>query len=402
MTLAMTFTMEAAAALDELRTEEGWVAASSADGRFASLFGRDALVTALQVLPVDPSVAHATLDRLGAELGHHDDPLTEEEPGKVLHEARDHDLDAYVAHGWPVRDGRLRYYGSVDANPWFLVLVGALARAGEDVRVHLPAARLVADWLARQPMPLAYHRRNPDAGLAHQGWRDVAWDPDDPGHGVVTDDGLPMRTPAALAQVAALAWRALEEAAVVVDPAYRAAADQARAAFHAHFVVGPDEPPAFALHPRGLDRSATSDMGQVLWTGVLDTGEGAPIARAAFRRLLQPDLCTPFGLRTLAATHPAFRPDGYHTGGVWPFDSWLGAGGLDAVEPGAGDDVRHGVVEALTRLQPPAGPRLFPELYVVERDGELHQSPKACTVQAWTVGAVLAVEAHWDGRAWAR
>jgi len=101
--------------LDQLRTEEGWLRASSGDGRFASLFGRDALIAALQLLPIDPSVADATLARLGRELGQRDDPLTEEEPGKVLHEARDDDLEVYVAHGWPVRAGRLRYYGSVAA-----------------------------------------------------------------------------------------------------------------------------------------------------------------------------------------------------------------------------------------------------------------------------------------------
>ena len=98
----------------------------------------------------------------------------------------------------------------------------------------------------------------------------------------------------------------------------------------------------------------------------------------------EPDLATPFGLRTLSSAHPAFRSDGYHTGAVWPFDTWLGAPWL-----------WPGMLEAVERV---GG---FPELYVVERDGTLRPHPEACAVQAWTVGAVLAARAGWDGRAWA-
>ena len=108
-----------------------------------------------------------------------------------------------------------------------------------------------------------------------------------------------------------------------------------------------------------------------------------------------PDIRTPFGLRTLAASHHGFRPDGYHTGAVWPFDTWLGAGGLDTVEPGTGDELRAGIVDAVARSG------AFPELYVVELDGALRPHPESCEVQAWTVGAVLAIEAGWDGRGWA-
>ena len=128
-------------------------------------------------------------------------------------------------------------------------------------------------------------------------------------------------------------------------------------------------------------------------TGILD--EPPIVRRATHTRLRAPDIRTPLGLRTLAASHHGFRPDGYHTGAVWPFDTWLGAGGLDAVEPGSGDELRRGVVDAVNRLG------AFPELYVVELDGALRPHPESCEVQAWTAGAVLAIEAGWDGRAWA-
>ena len=370
--------VDPADAIAQLRTPEGWLRASSVDGRFGSLFGRDSLISALQLLPVDPSIAGATLTRLGAELGTRVDPLSEEEPGKVLHEARDDDLDVYVRFGWPVRDGHLRYYGSIDAGLWFLIVLGALARGGHDIRPHRDAGRRVAQWLAGRPMPLAYRRTNPSAGLQHQGWRDVTWDLEGNGHGVVDESGAPMRTPVALASVQALAWRALHEAAWTLDPGLAVTAERARAVFLSTF-VGEGDVPAFARHRGGMDHGITSDLGHILWTGILD---GTPASAATEARLHAPDLLTPFGLRTLSSDHAGFRPDGYHTGAVWPFDSWLGG----AVA---------GVVEAVERL---GG---FPELYVVERDGTLRPSAEACAVQAWTVGAVVAIQQGWDGRAWA-
>lgn len=387
----MSLAARARSALASLRTPEGWLTASSADGPFCSLFGRDALVSALQLLPLDPSIAHATLARLGRELGAGDDPETEEEPGKVLHEARDADLGAYLAHGWPVRNGRLRYWGSVDAGLWFLILAAALARSGEPVTAHREAVLRVAAWVRSQPMPIAYARRATSGGLAHHWWRDVAADREGHGHGMVDEAGRPLRTPAAPAAVQALAWRALAEAAETFDPSLATVADEARAAFERAFLAGRDVP-LTARSPAGPDASATSDLGHILWTGIL----GSRQAAATAARLAEPDLCTKWGLRTLASTHPAFRPDGYHTGAVWPWDSWIGAGGLDAGHgPGSGDAVRRGVLLAVATL---GG---FPELYAVETCGALRPSDEAARIQAWTVGAVLAIDAGWDGRAWA-
>ena len=361
-------------ALDLLRTDEGWLMASSTSGRFASLFGRDSLIAALQYLPVDPSVADATVARLGRELGTVDDPEREEEPGKVPHEVRTDDLDLYVEHGWPVRDGVLRYYGSVDASAWFLIVLGALARHGHDVRRHREAGRRVAAWLAGRPHPVAYERRASRGGLAHHWWRDVAADlVDRSTHGMFADDGRPMRGPVAAAAVQALAWRALREAADVLGVVDADAAAHARDAFGATFLPGP----AVAVHADGVARVATSDLGIVAWTGILD--DPSPVRD----RLLAPDLATAHGLRTVATTHPAFRPDGYHSGSVWPWDSWLGAPSL-----------WPGVVAAVDAI---GG---FPELYVVEVDGTLRPSPEACAVQAWTAGAVAAISRGWDGRAW--
>lgn len=134
---------------------------------------------------------------------------------------------------------------------------------------------------------------------------------------------------------------------------------------------------------------AGSQLGWLLWAGAL---EGAA-ARAAARRLLDPDVWTPFGLRTLSSRHPAFAPHGYHTGAVWPFDSWLGWGGLRAYDHAAAELLRAGVLGALERL---GG---APELYAVTGTGELEPIAIANRVEAWTVGAGWALEQRWDGRA---
>ena len=134
---------------------------------------------------------------------------------------------------------------------------------------------------------------------------------------------------------------------------------------------------------------AGSQLGWLLWAGALD----ASAAAAAAERLVQPDVLTPFGLRTLSSEHPAFRPRAYHRGAVWPFDCWLGWGGLRAAGRDAeAERVRAGVLAALDRLG------RAPELYAVSPDGALEPVPVANRVQAWTVGARWAFEHGWDGR----
>src|ERR1700712_4257418 len=134
--------------LQPLLSPDGWAHAStppvdaSDPGRFHALFGRDSLITALQVLPHQPDVAAATLRALAAGRGRRGDPGTEEQPGRILHEDRPVAPDWLVELGWPVRDGALRYFGSSDATSWFLVLLDATRDAS--LAVELGDARRAA------------------------------------------------------------------------------------------------------------------------------------------------------------------------------------------------------------------------------------------------------------------
>jgi glycogen debranching enzyme len=109
--------------------------------------------------------------------------------------------------------------------------------------------------------------------------------------------------------------------------------------------------------------------------------------------LTQPDVLTAYGVRTLASTHPAFLPAGYHRGAVWPFDCWLSWGGLRAAGyDDAAEQVRAGVRRAVATLGD------FPEVYAVTPKGQLREVAIANRVQAWTVGAMHAFDQDWDGR----
>src|SRR6478609_7303892 len=177
--------------LEPLLSPEGWVYASAMPvdthdpGRFHALFGRDSLITALQVLRSRPEVAAATLRALARRQGRVEEPETEEQPGRILHEDRPVAPTWLVELGWPVRDGALRYFGTSDATSWFLVLLdatGDMALAGE-----LAAARTAAAaWLERALLAgdglVRSGPRTFSGGLSQQGWRD-ARDPATDAHG---------------------------------------------------------------------------------------------------------------------------------------------------------------------------------------------------------------------------
>ena len=386
--------------LDALLSEEGWPYASTPPvepgdpGRFHALFGRDSLITALQVLPARPDVARATLRALAALQGTTDDPDTDEEPGKILHEFRPRAEPRFAELGWPVRDGRLLYYGSADSTSWFLVVLAALADAA--LRAELePAWRAAGAWLERALERggglVRYGPRERSGGLAQQGWRDAAAQVEAHAHGggILRPDGTAPAAPLADADVQAVAHAALRAlGALSGEEAWARRAEALAARLERDF--GPE---VMALEADDAPVPGPgSQLGWLLWSGALSREPRAALAR----RLSEPDILTAHGLRTLSQASPVFDPQAYHRGTVWPFDSWLGWGGLRAAGFHAeAERVRAGVLDALDALGQ------APELYAVTAGGELAPAPAANRVQAWSVGARWALEHDWDGRpAW--
>jgi glycogen debranching enzyme len=383
--------------LAEVLAPDGWANASSASlgagdpGRYNCLFGRDSLITALAVLPARPDVAASTLRALAAIQGTREDVTWDEEPGKIVHEVRP---VASVARSGFLglelpSEGDLRYYGSADATPLFLHVLATTGDAGLAAELE-PNWRAAGAWLLgaleRGGGLLRWHRRAP-GGLAQQGWRDTV-DPvgqdgsPSQGSGIVHEDGSAPEPPVADADTQAAALAGLRGLALLSgDGAHARAADALAARIGAAW---DPETMAVDAHDRPV-RGAGSQLGWLLWAG-------APVAGAA-ERLAEPDVLTDHGLRTLSDRHPCFDPQSYHRGSVWPFDSWLGWGGLRAAgHPETAERVRRGVLAGVERIGH------YPELYAVTDDGP-EVARLSNFVQAWTVGAVWALRNEWDGGA---
>ena len=297
---------------------------------FMTLFGRDSLLTSWMLLPVDPTVALGTLQTLAHLQGSRVDPLTEEEPGRILHEVRS-GLDAEMTLG-----GSNLYYGSVDATPLFVMLLGELRRWGlatADVDALVPHADRALEWIEeygdRDGDGFIEYRRATDRGLINQGWKD-SFD------GINFASGNLAEPPIALAEVQGYVYAAFlarahfareaGDAEVARHWADRATAMKRR--FNEAFWLADRGYFAIALdaEKRPVDGLA-SNMGHCLWTGIIDEDKAA----AVVDHLMSPEMFTGFGVRTLGTTMGAYNPMSYHNGSVWPHDNAIVRGRTDAL-----------------------------------------------------------------------
>jgi glycogen debranching enzyme len=354
---------------------------------FATVFGRDALITARQLLCFAPGLARGVLRVLAALQGKNDDPERDEQPGKIIHEARYGEMAATgeVPFG--------RYYGSIDATPLFCMLLGAYARATGDlalVRELWPNALAAAEWMERHGDRdgdgyLEYQRMSAH-GLANQGWKDS-------GDAIFHRDGTLAEPPIALVEVqgyryaALVAMADLADATGVPDAArWRSEASHLRDRINADFWL--DHEDTYAL---ALDRTkrpcavVASNAGHLLFCGVPD----AVRARRLAARLFRNDLFGGWGIRTLAAGQARYNPMSYHNGSVWPHDNSLIAAGLRRY--GSVDGVLQ-LLGALVGAALEFEDRRLPELFCGfgrRRDAAPVPYPVACRPQAWAAGAVF-------------
>jgi glycogen debranching enzyme len=294
---------------------------------FLTLFGRDSLVTALMTGMLGPDLARAALASVGALQATEVDDWTDAEPGKLPHELRRGEL---AARGLTPHTP---YYGTHDAQALYcLALWNAWRWTGDRqlLERHLPTARAALAWCDRygdlDDDGLQEYRTRSRDGYYNQGWKDA-------GDAIVADDGSLGSLPLATVDLQGYVYAARLAMAELFeelghDDAATEQRDRARELaelVERHFFVAHEGFYALALDgdKRPLT-SVSSNPGHLLWCGL----PTAARAEAAAKRMLQPDLASGWGLRTLSSEHPAYNPLSYQRGSVWPHDTVIAAAGL--------------------------------------------------------------------------
>jgi glycogen debranching enzyme len=349
---------------------------------YSTTFGRDGLITALQMLWWSPDVARGVLRRLAAYQATTTDPVSDAEPGKILHEMRGGEMAAL--HEVPFG----LYYGSVDATPLFVLLAGLyVERTGDDETLAelWPSIEAALRWIDGAGDPdrdgFVEYQRASEQGLANQGWKD-SYD------AIFHADGRLAEGYIALAEVQGyvfagkqLAARCalrmgLTDRAGQLETEARLLAERFEAAFWC------DELGTYALALDGAKqpcRVRTSNAGQLLFTGIVR----ADRARMVASDLMRPHFFTGWGIRTVARGEARYNPMSYHDGSIWPHDNALIA--LGFARYGLKHSVEH-VFEALFDAATYMDLRRLPELFCGfrrEKGRGPTLYPVACAPQAW-------------------
>jgi glycogen debranching enzyme len=367
------------------RTEQGGIIAAGIPW-YVAVFGRDSLITSHQLLTVNPQTARETLELLAKLQGKNEDPWRDEEPGKILHEIRRGELAGAgeVPH--------TPYYGSVDATPLFVILFAQYVRWTDDLefaRALLPNVRKALEWIDKYGDAdgdgFVEYLTKSSKGIGNQGWKD-SFD------SVVHADGRLAQGPIALVEVQAYVYLAKQRVADVFemlgDPdtaaRLRREAHELRIRFNQEFWMDDEQYFAQALDgDKRQVKSIVSNPGHALYCDVVDSEKAVHLAR----RLLQPDMFSGWGIRTMSKSAAAYNPMSYHNGSVWPHDNALIAAGLK----------RYGFLKATNRVATAifdaaihADYMRLPELFCGFTRRTPNQPvgyPVANSPQAWAAGA---------------
>lgn len=353
---------------------------------FGVPFGRDSLIAALQMLPFQPDIAKGTLRTMASEQGTKKDSWRDEEPGKIMHEMRFGELAA---------TGQIPftpYYGTIDATPLFLVLLGEYLHWTGDMELFTELESNVTaalDWIDnygdRDGDGFVEYHQEAAKGIANQGWKDS-------GDSMVHRNGELGETPIALSEVQGYVYQAKKSIAAI----YESKNEQAKAAqlheeaaalkqkFEAAFWM--EEQQFYAL---ALDKekeqvgTITSNPGHVLLSGMLTKEKAVKVSDM----LLSDKMYSGYGIRTMGSGEAGYNPISYHNGTVWPHDNSMIILGMS--KSGNQQQAARAMKGLISSADSFEYDRL-PELFCgYEARGKAVKYPVACSPQAWAAGTPL-------------
>ncbi|MFA4951212.1 glycogen debranching N-terminal domain-containing protein [Brevundimonas sp.] len=353
---------------------------------FSTPFGRDGIITAWQMLWLDPSLSKGVLTYLAKRQATETSAFQDSAPGKIMHETRGGEMSALGEVPFGL------YYGGVDTTCLFVALAGAYAkRTGdfETIRTLWPNLIAATGWMTKEGDVrgdgLISYQRGAETGLSNQGWKDSE-------DSIFHTDGRFPKGPIALLEVqgyAFAAWQAMAELAQALgepDPQqWSDRAERVRSQVEDRFWMEDQGFYAIALDGDGeAVRSIGSNAGHLLFTGLPSRERALRVAK----RMLGADFRSGWGVRTLARGQARFNPLSYHNGSVWPHDTAMAAAGM------ARYGERRAVALLLSEIYEAAASfnLRLPELFCgfERRSGEAPIAyPVACLPQAWAAGSVF-------------